>query len=251
MSITDATTTLDTAWTEQDIVAFTAGTLADIDDCVTEVESKLKRGTLSSNTTPSNTQVKQWLIRAKQELAEIKNFSFKRRYARASTVADQYRYSLPPDYNGGHVSVRDLDNDRSISIWSKDWFETKYPDPSEVSSGDPLIGCIKGWEIWLVPPPDDAYTLELEYGRSGDDNTANDFAWLPEIERFRCCDYAVAEAFESIHQWNEAQFFKQKWHEGLLKARRADGKRKWKTMNYAAVSILQKHNALNYQPSSV
>ena len=251
MAITDSTTTLDTAWSEQSNVVFTAGTLASIDECATEVGTKLKRGTLGTGSTPTLTQVKQWLIRAKQELAEIKNFSWRRRFATASTVASTFRYSLPPDYNGGNVSLRDTSNNRAITIWPRDWYETKFPDPSEESAGEPVVACIKGLELWLAPPPDGIYTLELEYDRSGDDNTATDMSWLPEIERFRCCDYAVSEAFESLHQWQESQLFRQKWHEGLMKARRADGKRKWKSMNYSASSILQKHNALNYQPSSV
>jgi hypothetical protein len=251
MSIVDSTTTLDTAWTEQSTVAFTAGTLASITECTTEVGTKLKRGTISATTTPTETQVQQWLIRAKQELSEIKNFTWRRRFATASTVSTTFRYALPPDYNGGEVSLRDTGNTRTIIIWPRDWFETKYPDPSNESAGEPQVACIKGLELWLCPPPDGIYTLELEYDRSGDDNTASDMSWLPEIERFRCCDYAVSEAFESLHQWQESQLFRQKWHEGLMKARRADGKRKWKSMNYAASSVLEKHNALKYQPSSL
>ena len=248
MAITDSTTTLDTAWSEQTIVAFTAGTLASITECVTEVGTKLKRGTLGTGTSPTAAQVQQWLIRAKQELAEIKNFTFRRRFATASTVASTFRYSLPPDYNGGNVSLRDTNNNRSIVIWPRDWYESKYPDPSEESAGEPMVACIKGLELWIAPAADAVYTLELEYDRSGDDNTPADMTWLPEIERFRCCDYAVSEGFESLHQWQEASIFRNKWHEGLSKARRADGKRRWKTMNYACSSIMDKFEALNYQP---
>ena len=66
---------LTTTWTEQSVVDFTAGTISTITDCVTEVQSKLKRGTLGASTVPSTTDVQRWLIRAKEELAEIKNFT--------------------------------------------------------------------------------------------------------------------------------------------------------------------------------
>ena len=247
MSITDDSTGLDTAYTEKTVVAFTAGTLSNISDCVTEVESKLKRGTLSASSTPTSTQVQRWLIRAKEELAEVKGFTWKRRYASVSTVANQYRYALPPDFNGGRVVLKDTSNDRIIPIWTEHWFDTKYPDPSAETSGEPLVAGVKNLELWLVPPPDAVYTLEIEYDRSGADNTATDFSWLPEIERFRCCDKAVSESFLSLHMWNEANLYQNKWAEGIGRARRADGKRRWKRMKYQAISWQQEYRASNYQ----
>jgi hypothetical protein len=53
MSITDDSTGLSTTYTEQTVVAFTAGTLANVAACITEVEAKLKRGTLSASTNPT------------------------------------------------------------------------------------------------------------------------------------------------------------------------------------------------------
>ncbi len=232
MSITDATTSLGTTWTEQSTVDFLSGTLSTITSCVTEVESKLKRGTLSSSSTPTSTQVQNWLIRAKEELAEIKGFTFKRRYAYASLTSGTYRYSLPPDYNGGRLSIRDTSNDFKIDVVPEDYFDTKYPDPSAEDNDEPLVATIKNMELWFAPPPNGAYTVEIEYERSGADNTTTDFSWLPEIERFRCCDFAAAEAFESLHMWEVSDRYRAKWNAGLGKAIRADGKRKWKTMNY-------------------
>ena len=250
MSITDATTSINTAWAEKAIISFTAGTLASVTEMVTEVEGKLKRGTLGATSSPTSIQVQTWLIRAKQELAEVKKFTFKRRFAYCSTVADQYIYSLPPDYNGGNIILRDVGNDRMLGIWTQAWFDTKYPDPSEETSGDPVVVCIKNMELWLVPPPDGIYQLELEYGRSGADNTATDFSWLPEIERFRCCDFAIGEAFESLHMYENATYFKTKWGQGLAKAIKADAKRKWASVNFSATSVFDHHAAINNQPGN-
>ena len=58
MGITDSTTTIDTAWVEQSIVAFTSGVLTDEAACVTEVESKLQRGTLGASTKPTSTLIR-------------------------------------------------------------------------------------------------------------------------------------------------------------------------------------------------
>ena len=97
MTITDSSTSLDTAYTEQSIVAFTTGVLSDVDACVSEVEARLQRGTLGTSTVPTTTQVKNWLTRAKLELAEVRGFTWRRKYATATTVAGTYRYAMPQE----------------------------------------------------------------------------------------------------------------------------------------------------------
>ena len=247
MAITDSSTELTTTYTEQTIVAFTAGTLSTISDCVSEVEARLKRGTLSTSSTPTLAQVQNWLVAAKQELSQSKGFTWKRRYATASTVASQYRYALPPDYCGGRTSLRDTSNDRSITIWLDHYFDTKYPDPSAETTGEPQVATIKNMELWLVPPPDAVYTLEIEYDRSGDDNTATDISWLPQLERFHCCDFASWRAFLSLHRWEEAQMYERLWDKSVGKAIRADGKRRWKSMNYQMIDSLSEYNMRKHQ----
>jgi hypothetical protein len=238
MAITAASTALSTGWSEFSTVAFAAGTLADIDSCVAEVESKLQRGILSATTVPTISQVYNWLIRAKQELAEKKNFTWKRRYATATTTASTFRYSLPPDYAGGHMSLRDMGYDNLIPIVDNNQFDTLYPDVSEEQPGQIKIATIKNMEIWIAPPAD-GVVLELEYGRSGSDATPIDFSWLPEIERFRCCDFAIAEAFESLHQYQVADRFSTKWGAGLRNSIKADGKKKWAGMGFRCRSVFQ------------
>jgi hypothetical protein len=249
MSITDTSTSLTLTWSEQSVVSFNANTLGTIVACRTEVESRLKRGTLSDSTTPTSTEVQRWLIMAKQTLVEKKGYSFKRRYATASTTAGTYRYALPPDYNGGLTTLKDTTNDRRITIWYPDRFDTKYPDPSAESRNEPMLATIKGRELWLVPPPNGTYTLELEYDRSGDDNTATDFSWLPEIERFRCCDFATYRAFYALHMWEQGMLYKQEWMGDIAAAIRADGKRKFRQMNHQAISWQQWYVAKGNQNS--
>ena len=239
MGLTVASAALDTSWAEFGVVAYTAGTLADEDACVTEVESKIKRGTLSATTTPSTTEVKRWLQRAKQELAEIRQFTWRKRYVTCTLTAGTYRYSLPPDFSGGPLNIRDKANDRKIKVVSSHVFDTLFPDPSEETSGDILVACIKNLELWVMPAPNSNDVIELEYERSGDDITATDFSWLPEIERFRCCDFATSQAFASLKEWNGANFYKKEWERGLVKANRGDGKRKWSTTGYQARSVFQ------------
>ena len=230
MSITDSTTTLDTTWTEQSFVAFTTGVLSDEDACVSEVQSKLKRGTLSSSTTPTLTEVKNWLARAKLELAEAKDYSFNRKFAQATLTAGSYRVSLPSDYNGGSCIIRDTTHDRPIYSYGSQFFDAKYPDPSAETSNEPYEATIKNMELWLEPPCKESTVLEIEYLRSGAATTSSDFSWLPEIERFRCCDFAISMGFESLHNWELADRFLNRFAQGIGKSIKSDGRRKWKRM---------------------
>lgn len=249
MSITDSTTALDTVHTEQSVVAFTAGSLATVAECITEIQSKLKRGTLGTTSTPTSLEVQRWLSRAKQELAEVKGFTWKRRYVSVTTVAGQTRYALPPDFNGGLVRLRDTTNDRFIEFYNAFQFDSAFPDIASESTGEPLFACIKNMELWLYPSPSAACVLELEYERSGADNTYTDFSWLPELDRFRCCDFAISESFSSLHMWNESDRYLQRWMASVGKAMKADAKRKWHTMNFQAQSWLSRRGPTINGPS--
>ena len=246
MSIVVASGTLDTVWNEFDLVPYSTSTLADLSACIDEVADKLGRGAIGSTSKPTEVAVARWLDRAKQELVETKNYTFRKRYVTTSTVADQFRYALPTDYGGGSLSIRDTTNNREIVIWPEGIFNTKFPDPSEESSGEPKVGCIKNTELWLVPPPAGVYELEATYDRMGE-ATAADFTWLPIIERFRICDFAIAEAFASLHDYDKAKFYYDRWDRGIGKAIRADGKRKWRGMSYQALSCLQEATARSNQ----
>lgn len=245
MSITDSTTTLDTAWTEQTIVEFTAGVLSNLAACVSEVESKLQRGTLGAATKPTLTQVQNWLKRAKMELAEIKDYTFDRKYASATLSAGDYRVSLPPDYNG-ELIVKDTTNDHPLPVVGENVFNNKYPDLSAEAQNNPQHCCVKNMELWIAPPPDSSTVIEIEYQRSGAETTADDFAWLPELERFRCCDYATYEAFEALHDYAKADRFLGKFGQGLQKSARADGRRKW-AGQISCLSVFQQHALQSHQ----
>ncbi len=237
MAMTVASGTLDTSWQEFSTVAFTAGTLATMSACIDAVGDNLQRGAITATTTPKDTQISRWVIRAKQKLARAKNFTFKRRYAFAETAANTFRYSLPPDWDGGDVALHDVTNDREIIIWPNRHFDLKFPDPSEETGGEPLIATIKGMELWLSPPAGGIYEIRLEYGRTGADETAADISWLPEPERFMCVDYATYKSFLLLQMWSAATFYKSEFNEVLGMSVRQDVVRKWLTGKFQEINV--------------
>ena len=248
-AITDTTTTVDTAWVENDLFlpTFTAGYLSTQSACVDEVGAKLQRGALSATSTPTDTQVKGWLMRAKLKLMQVRDFSFARKFAYVSTAAAQYRYGMPPDYQGGEVSIRDMTNNYELRVWPRAWYDKAYPDPSEETNYYPRIACVKGMELWLVPPPSGVYTLQMDYSRSGAETTAGDFSWIPEYERWLCCDFATGQSFESLHMWQEADRYLARWEDELKYSVRADGRRKWKVEQMQVINVFQEYAARNNQ----
>lgn len=222
---------VETTWTGQDAVAFTAGTLSTIADCATQVGSNLNR-TLSGTSSPTSTEVQNWLIRGKEELLEEFDFPWKRLFVYADTVASTYRYALPKDYVGEETLVRDLDQDKRLSFMDRISFNTDYPDPAGAGNAVPSIYTIKDRELWLHAPASGVYRFELEYQRSGDDATSTDISYLPELMRFKICDFASSRAFLKLQQFEAANMYKMEWERGLKKSKRRDGVSKWAEMGY-------------------
>jgi hypothetical protein len=177
----------------------------------------------------------------------IRSFTYARKYASATLTAGDYRVGLPEDYNG-NPSLRDTTNDRYIMVVGSDVIDKAYPDISAENQNEPIYATIKNMELWLVPPVDASTVLELEYDRSGAESTSDSFAWMPELDRFLCCDFAIAEAFESIHMWGESDRYRQKWAMGTGMLVKADGRRKWKQRR-SAISVFQEQHLMGYQPS--
>jgi hypothetical protein len=155
--------TLTTTWTEQSVVAFTAGTLNTTTDCISYIEGKLKRGTISATSVPTTTQMNEELARAKNHLMERFGFTWQRKYSYASSVAAQYRYAMPADFTGGDCTLRDTTNDRPVPYLDPAKFDLKYPDPSLESDDKTGAFTVKNRELWVIPASGGVYTLELEY----------------------------------------------------------------------------------------
>ena len=213
-------------------MAFTAGTLSDIDACVTEVQGNINRGTLSTSTKPTLLQVQHWLIRAKQELAERHNFTWRRVFSYINTVSDTYRYALPPDFGYGGYILRDTTQDERLTPIDTTAFDTLFPDVAGESTDSPGYYTIKGNEIWLAAPASGVNRLELEYDRTGDDTSPNDVSYIPELMRFRICDYATYRSFIALQRFDAASAYKGEWDSGMATTTKADSKKRWKAQGY-------------------
>jgi hypothetical protein len=232
MTIASATTTTELAWQEVDVVSFTAGTLSDINALKYEVERKLQRGTLNDTSSPTIDEVQNWIIRAIEETAEAYNFNYTRRYAYATPDAGSYRFALPPDFGGGATYLRDTTNNNYVPLIDKRTMDLKWPDISERGSSKASCAAIKDRELWLSPPSDGA-RLELEYRSTGESRTTV-ITHIPEPMRFKVVDGALSEAWEYLHEFDKAQYYKQK-HMGMIQqAKRADGKQKFAASGYMA-----------------
>ena len=221
-------------WTQRDSLAFTAGTLATIASCVSQVEQVLHRGTLSASTTPTSAQVQGYLKFAKQELCEQFGFTWKRTFSYAAPAAGEWQLGLPADFGGGAYVLRDITSDTRLSHIDSVTFDTLYPDVAGSSQAAPKYYTIKDRELWMHAPLNGTYTIELEYHRTGDDVTATDVSYLPELFRYKICTYAIYKSFILLQNWQAAQAHKSEWEMGLQKSKRGDGKKKWQAMGYMA-----------------
>jgi len=227
---------LTTTWTAQDAVEFNQTTLATTANLTTEVQTNLNRGTIGATSTPTSTQVLNWLIRAKEEIQEVFGFTWRRAFSYADTVAGTYRYALPKDFAGGGTVLRDLTQNKRLTFAQPVVFDTAYPDVAGDGNSVPHTYTIKDRELWLNCEADGVYRLELEYERSGEDSTAETWSYIPEAMLFKLTDYATYRAFMMLQQWNAAQAYKSEWELSVRKSTKGDSRKKWATMNYMAMN---------------
>lgn len=213
-------------------MSFNAGTLPDMDACVDQVQDNINRGVLSESTRPKLSQVQSWLVRAKQELCEEHGFTWRWVYAYMDTGSGQYRYSLLPDFGGGGHIIRDITQDERLAYIDPVAYDTLFPDPANDTNIAPEYYTIKGDELWLSQPAGGTYRLELEYERTGDDTSTTDVTYLPELMRFRMCDYATYKGFIVLEMWEAASAYKAEWSGGKMKSKKRGTKDKWKQMGY-------------------
>jgi hypothetical protein len=86
--------------------------------------------------------------------------------------------------------------------------------------------------LWLSAPASGVYRFEIEYMRSGDDSTSTDVSYIPELMRFRMCDYATYRAFIALEMWDVANVYKTEWEYALKKSNRRDKKKRWAALGY-------------------
>lgn len=228
MALTVASAALDTTWVEFGAVGYTASTLATLSMCMDQVSIRVKRGDMSATSSPTRLDIVKYLIRAKQKIAREKQYTWKRRFVTTTLTAGSYRYSMPPDYDGNPISLRDTTNDRRITVVQNNQFDVLFPDlAGDANTGQIQIATVKNMELWVAPAPDGADVLELEYSRSGDDIDELDISWLPQLERWRCIDIACAESFEDLHDFEKAKYYRLKAKTDEMEARKADNKKRW------------------------
>jgi len=213
-------------------MAFNAGTLPNIDSCATEVQGNLNRGTLSATSKPTLTQVHNWLIRAKEKLAEEHGYSWRRVFAYMDTSASSYRYSLPSDFGEGGFLIRDTTQDIRLNVIDPVSFDSFFVDVAGSESGPPLYATVKSNELWLSKPANGVYRFELEYDRTGDDTSPADVSYLPEGMRFKICDYATYRGFIALEMWEAAAAYKTEWTGEVIKSKQRDTRKKWKSRGY-------------------
>jgi hypothetical protein len=218
------------------MATFNHSTLSDTSALITEVQTHLKRGTISTTSFPTTAMVTNFLVRGKEKLIEMYGFTWRRKFVYAATTLGEYRYAMPVDYAGGGTVIRDLTQNIRLTMKNPVIFDTLYPDIDGDATAAPEFYTIKGMEMWLQAKANGSYTFELEYSRSGDDSTAETWDYIPEAMLFKIADYATYRSFVLLEQWDSAKAYKGEWEEDVAQGKRDDGKKKWASTGYQCIN---------------
>lgn len=140
-----------------------------------------------------------------------------------STVADQGYVDLAS--NLARVSeVRVIDGTQSYPLVVKDksWIVEKCPSPESFASAKPTYGYLSGTRLYLVPSPDDVYTLRYSFYQLEPDLTGSSSELTIRYAGAAVAAWATHWVFMSLEKHEDAGVWLAKYKELLKSAKRAD-----------------------------
>lgn len=150
-----------------------------------------------------------------------------------STLGD-YRITLPDDFGhliGAVTLVDDTSNQTQTLIKiSKQAYDEKYGDRlydtvADMDKAMPVHFCIYGGQIFLGPVPDlTTYKYYINYTTEAFDDIGAATDPVPFTDRYRRTLRAgvLADVFDGLEAFDEAQYWRGLYNEGLLKIQRND-----------------------------
>ena len=120
------------------------------------------------------------------------------------------------------IRVIDGTTSRPITIRSKSWVVTHFPNPSSVSSGKPAFGYLEGTTLFVVPLPDEAYTIRYSYYRLSPALTTDPQTVLVRHSGPAVVAYATFWVFQSIEKHEDAERWLATYLKVLESAKTAD-----------------------------
>ena len=120
------------------------------------------------------------------------------------------------------VRVIDGTTSRPIGLRSKTWVVTHFPNPSAVNSGKPTFGYLEGTTLFVVPLPDETYTIRYSYYRLHPAMTTD--AQTVTIRHIgpAVAAYATFWVFQSIERHEDAERWLATYLKLLESARKID-----------------------------
>lgn len=149
-------------------------------------------------------------------------------YVTGITTLGEYRIALPNDFQNliGNVTIIEPNDNQSgyLTKISKQEFDSKYADRlfssySNTYSGKPHDFCIYANQIYLGPVPDDTdYKYQINYSTNDTSAISSSTMSVPftdsYIERNILRAGVLAELYEGMENYEEAQYWRQKFFDG-------------------------------------
>lgn len=147
-----------------------------------------------------------------------------------SSLGD-YRIALPSDFGhliGSITLVDAVSNDaRTLNKISKQSYDNKYGErlTSDQDMAMPIDFCIYAGQIYLGNVPDStSYKYYLNYTTESFDEVTSTTDPVPFTDKYRYMLRAgvLANLYEGMEQYDEAQYWQSKYNEGLVKLKAND-----------------------------
>lgn len=110
----------------------------------------------------------------------------------------------------------------SIEIRPQTWIAQRFPNPSADPTNKPVYGYLQGTALYLIPLPDDDYTVRYSYYPVHSDlNASTDEITIRGADK-AVMAYAIAFVFRSIEKFIEAEQWQSQYDKFLMSAKKLD-----------------------------
>ena len=120
------------------------------------------------------------------------------------------------------IRLIDGNNSRTLRIRSKDWLVKHAPNPSANNTGKPTFGYLQGTTLFVVPIPDEAYTIRYSYYKLSAALTTDAQTVDVRHSGAAIAAYATYWVFQSIEKHEDAERWLATYLKLLDSAKRTD-----------------------------
>lgn len=158
-------------------------------------------------TTTLDTELQDHLLERMNYLTTLDAFPFQEGYQSTTLTAGDVSVATPDNF-ASQISLRiyTADSERPLEYLDPIAFDSRFPNPSDLTSEAPTYYTIKVAEsaYYFNCPVDEAYVIHSYFYKIPDDATDTTVSQLTEMAKITLIDWAASDGFRDMKEFDRA-----------------------------------------------